>query len=100
MEVRVPAEKFTSGSDEADGARYNGVIVVVDFEVQPYGAPGTSGQVPEETPVVAEEDSQPLWDGENDLTVRHLFEELFCGPIRPQQLTFLVATGTDTSQFA
>ena len=96
----MPAEKFASGSNEADGARYNGVIAVVDLEVQPYGAPGTSGQLPEETPVVAEEDSQPLWDGENDLTVRHLFEELFFGPIRPQQLTFLVATGTDASQLA
>ncbi len=83
MEVRVPAEKFTSGSDEADGARQNGVFIVVDFEVQPYGAPGTSGQVPEETPVVAEEDSQALWDSENDLTVRDVFEKIFSGPIRP-----------------
>ncbi len=32
--------------------------------------------------------------------MRHLFEELFCGPIRPQELTFLMATGADTSQFA
>jgi hypothetical protein len=71
------------------------ITVVVDFEIQPDGSPGTSGQIPEEAAIVAEENSQPLCDSENDLTVRHLFEQLFTGPIRPQELAFLMATGAD-----
>ena len=62
----------------------------MDFEIQPDGSPFTSGQIPEETPIVAEENSQPFYDSENDLTVRHLFEELLPDPIRPQELCDVV----------
>ena len=93
-------EHFASGGDEADGARYDIVAVKVDLKIQPEGSPSTPGQLTQQFSIVAEEDSQPFWEGENDLAVRDIFEQLLSRPMRPQELTFLVATRTQTSCFA
>ena len=38
--------------------------------------------------------------GENDLPMRDIFEQLLSRPMRPQELTFFVATRTQASCFA
>jgi len=49
--LRVPAEKFSAGSDETDGARKNVVTTAIGLKAQLDGSPGTGGQIPEETPI-------------------------------------------------
>ena len=46
------------------------VAVQVNLKIQPEGSPSTPGQLAQKFSVVAEEDSQPLGEGENDLPVR------------------------------
>ncbi len=87
-------ENFASCGDEPDGPRYDIVAVKVDLKIQPEGLPCTPGQLAQEFSIVAEEDSQPLGEGENDLAVRDIFEQLFAGPMRPYELTLFVATRT------
>ncbi len=100
MDVGVEIEHFACGGDEADGARYDIVAVKVDLKIQLEGSPSTPGQLAQEFSIVAEEDSQALGEGENDLPMRDIFEQLLSGPMGPQELTFLVATRTQTSRFA
>ncbi len=79
----VQIENFASCGDEPDGPRYDIVAVEIDVEIQPDGPPSATSQLAQQISVVAEEDSQPLGQGENHLPVRHIFEQLLAGPMSP-----------------
>ena len=88
--LREPADDGPADNGPGDDI----VAVEVDSRIQLECSPGTAGQLAQEFPIVAEEDSQSFWDGENHLAVRDLFEQLFAGPMGPYELTFFVATRT------
>ncbi len=88
----VQIENFASCGDEPDGPRYDIVAVKVDSRIQPECSPRTAGQLAQQFSIVAEEDSQSFWDGENHLAMRDIFEQLFAGPMGPYELTLFVAT--------
>ena len=75
MQVGVEVKPLARGGDETDGSWYDVITVEVDLEVQSKGTPGASGQLAEQFPVVAEEDSQSLRQRENHLTVGDIFEQ-------------------------
>ena len=100
MDMGVEIEHFACGGDEPDDPCYDIVAVKVDLKIQPEGSPSTPGQLAQQFSIVAEEDSQALGEGENDLPVRDIFEQLLSGPMGPQELTLFVATRTQTSSFA
>ena len=74
---------FACGGDEPDCSRNYVITVKVDLEIQAKGTPGASSQLTQQFSVAAEEDSQPLGQGENHLPVRHIFEQLLAGPMSP-----------------
>ena len=94
MDVGMKIENFASCGDEPNGPRYDIVAVKVVSRIQLECSPGTAGQLAQQSSIVAEEDSQPFWDGENHLAVRNVFEQLLAGPMGPQEFTFFVATRT------
>ena len=63
-------------------------------------SPGAARQLSWEQPVVAEEHSQPLGDGEDDLSVGDVLEHISLGPVRPQELALLLAAWTQTPKLA
>jgi hypothetical protein len=63
-------------------------------------SPSATRQLPKEFPVVAEEDPQPLGNGEDHLAVRNIVEQLLLGPLRPQKLAFLVAARAQAPELA
>ena len=100
MYMGIEIKQFADGGDEPDSPGYDVVAVKVDLKIQPEGSPSTPSQLAQEFTIVTEEDFQPLGEGENDLAVRDIFEQLLSGPMGPQELTFFVATRTQTSGFA
>jgi hypothetical protein len=52
--------------------------------------PCAGGQLAHELAIVAKEEAQPLGDGQYNLTMWDVFEQLL-GPYGPQKLTLLVA---------
>jgi len=94
MDVRMKIENIARSGDEPNGAGHDIVAVKVDLRIQLECSPATAGQLAQQFSIVAEEDSQSFWDGENHLAVRDVFEELFAGPMGPNELTLFVATRT------
>ena len=65
--MRVEVEQLARGLDESNGSRGDGRAIEIGFEVELEGSPGTAGELAQKLPVVAEEHSQPLGDGEDHL---------------------------------
>ncbi len=83
-------EQFSRGLQKPGRTRSHVGTVKVAVGVELQGSPGTAGQFSQELPVVAEEDSEPLWDGEHHLAVRDILKQLLLGPLCPEQLALLM----------
>ena len=82
------------------GARSDLLVGEGHPEVEIESSPGTDGEVSHQLAVIAKEDPQSLGDGEDDLAVGGVFEELLLGPGRPQQLPLLMAAWAQGSGLA
>ena len=100
VDMRMEVEQLSRGLQEPGPARSHIGAVKVAVEVELQRPPGTSGQLSQELAVVAEEDSEPLRDGEDHLAMGDVFEQLLLGPSRPQQLTLLVAARAEPPELA
>ncbi len=54
-----------------------------NLEVSGQGPEGAAAQIAEEPTIELEEDPQPLWDGEDDLAMRHVQEKCLPHPLAP-----------------
>jgi hypothetical protein len=100
MDVRVEVEQLARGLEEAHGTGRHLSAIEGHIEVQPQGSPGTGSEFTEELSVVAEEDPQPLGDGEHHLAVVDVLEQLFLRPGRPQQVSLLMTAWAQGPQLA
>jgi len=96
----MKVEKVARGLDEPDGSRGDGRAIEIVIEVEFEGSPGTTGELAQKLPVVAEEDPQALGHREDHLAVGNILEQLLVGPVRPQELALLVAAWTQTPKLA
>ncbi len=90
VDVWVKVEQLARGLEETHGAGSYVSAIDEHFEVELESSPGAGGELAQKLAVVAEEEAEPLGDGEDHLTVGDVFEQLLLGPGRPQQLPLLM----------
>ena len=56
-----------------------------------------AGELAEQLPPAPEQRPQQAWDGEYHVAVRDAQQYLLAQPLRPQQLLFLLARGTEAA---
>ncbi len=93
MELGVEVEELPRRLEEPHGAGGDGLAVKGRQEVVPESVPSAARELSQELSVIAQEDPQPLGEGEDDLAVGDLLEQLMLSPVCPEKLPLLVAAG-------
>ena len=100
MDMGVVVEQFAKGLDDGDHAGdciATTEHLTIDFD---RGLPSGASEFPEQTPVVATVDSQPLGNRKDELPVGDRDTDGLCDRLGGHQSSFLVAAWTEAALLA
>jgi len=96
VKVQVVSVALNGDDDARQGGRVGGDFLKHLLE----GLPGGFAEQAEFPGVVSEDGAQKLWDGEDELGVAGLFEDVSVEPLGEKQDALLLARGTKEAAFA
>ena len=100
MAMGVESQEIAEGLDGDDRARDGIVIRDCSLDKDLQGFPRAAAEIGEEFPVVKEISAQDLWDAEDEMPVRHLFQDIAAEPLAEFHDTFLMAGGAKVTALA